>query len=145
MATRYTSWALLTGRYPEAAKKAGGAPENENYFIVGAEDEIDGYAGSRYTVPFTPAPGFVIDLATDLAWVKMSRSQKGSEALAKNVQDRLEMLRDGKITLTVSGAAIATGNEAWAENDYRSAFGPDDSINWSVDSSQLQDAADARA
>ena len=140
--SRYTTWPLVTGRYPLAASRgAGGADSAVNHFIVGAEDELDGYAGQSYTVPFTPVPGFIVDLATDLAYLKMNHSD---EWLAKSVSDRLTMLSKGKVTLVVSGDALLSGNAAWVENAYRSKFGPDDPVNWSVGSEQLQDAADAR-
>lgn len=137
---RYTSMPLVTGRYPSAATK-GGSTDQENYFIVGAEDELDGTLAVRYTVPMSPAPGYVIDLATDMAYLKM---KPGDKELRKAVDARLEALRNGDVTLVVSGSVLDQSNFAWAEANRHSSFGPDDPVNWSVDSGWIQEAQDER-
>lgn len=136
---RYTTWDLVTGRYDAAAKR-GGSSEQQNYFIAGAEGEIDGYLAKRYTLPLTPAPDFLVDLATDLVFWKLSYGQKVAEPLRKSIDARLQGLRDGTITLVGSGSgALSTSNLTATENKYRSSFGHDNPINWSVDRDALID------
>lgn len=135
----YTNWDQVCGRYPDAAKR-GGATEMENYFITGAEAEIDGRIGRRYTVPMTPAPELVKSVATDLTWFYANRFAKGMETFKEQIDATLDGIADGSIVLVVSGTNLTQGNYASAENSYHSVFGPDDPINWQVSSEQLYQA-----
>lgn len=78
--------------------------------ILGAGQIIDGYVGTRYDTPLSPAPELVTEIALDMAWYKLWRNE-----VPQNVVDRykdcVRMLRDiqdGRMTLPgVAGRAAA--------------------------------------
>ena len=78
--------------------------------ILGAGQIIDGYVGTRYDTPLSPAPELVTEIALDMAWYKLWRNE-----VPPNVVDRykdcVRMLRDvqeGRMTLPgVAGRAAA--------------------------------------
>lgn len=137
---RYIDWAMVTGRYQDAAKLAGDGPMG-SYWLSGAEYEVDGFLASRYTVPFTPAPPIVQDLCIDLTYYKMTIQQKNSEKLWKYIEKRIEMIINGTLVIGTSGPA----GVAWSSAEgHHTSFGPDDPINWRISSSWAQDVEEAR-
>jgi phage gp36-like protein len=143
---RYTSFELVAGRYPSVANYKSGAPAAESHLITGAEAEVDARLARKYTVPFTGTiPSLVVDLATDLAYLRMSRMSKESKPVYDHVQKLFELLADGTMILTdYSGAALNHGDSAWCSTSYHSAFGPDSPANWQVSYDQVHDAMSTR-
>jgi phage gp36-like protein len=134
---RYIAWNDLTDRYPDASRIAG-AELVHSAWLYGVEAEVDARLGSRYVVPFvTPTPELVRDVCTDLLYCRMTARQEGSAVIYERVMDLLKGLVAGTISLP-GGTEVAGGaNYAFASNSYRSAFGPDDPLNWSRSQSEL--------
>lgn len=143
---RYIGWDSVANRYPDAAVIAG-ANEVSSSFIAAAEAEVDARLAVRYTVPFSPAPPLVQSIVTDLAYCKMTIRQPEAEPLREQVKELLAELVAGTLLLVdADGAVLQAGGATltYATNSYRSAFGPDDPLNWSPSQSAADDAQDAR-
>lgn len=143
---RYTNPALVSGRYKAAAMPGN---DMESYFITGAEAQLDGVLAKRFYnyMPFTPAvPPYLVDLATDMTYLRIKPFDKTSAELASSIKSRLDALYNGTVELVNVDGTILTdvSNFSYAENTYRSRFGPDDPTNWSVSSSQQEDAQTER-
>lgn len=141
---RYITWGEVTGRYQDAAKKAGDTPMG-SYWLARAEDEIDGYLASRYTTPFSPTPGVVADLCVDLTYYKMIIQQEGAKPIWEYIDYRLKAIVNGTMVLTSSGTALAQGTAAWSEHEgHHTSFGPDDYLNYNISSQWVGDVQDER-
>lgn len=142
---RYTDWSNVTGRYGSAATK-GDSNDLGNYYVQGAEAELDAALAKRYTLPFTPTPPLLTDLATDMAYYRMIWMDKERGPLLKEfIDSRLKGLIDGTLILTNSAGTTLGGTDtAWSENTYHTSFGPDSAVNWSVDSAWIEAVEDAR-
>ena len=143
---RYIDWTHIVNRYPDAARIAG-ANDVGSSFIAGAEAEVDAALAARYTVPFTPAPPLVQSVVTDLAYCKMTIRQPESKPLQEQTQKLLDALVAGTLLLVdETGVVVQAGGpvRTFATNSYRSAFGPDDPLNWSPSQSADDDAQAVR-
>lgn len=71
--------------------------------IQKADDEINAYAATRYTVPFAPVPPLVRALSVDLAiWGLYARRGRENETVTKRYDRAVQLLRDlaaGKASL----------------------------------------------
>jgi len=82
--------------------------------IADADAEIDGYCGTRYTVPFSPVPAMIRKLSVDIAVYNLfSRRStlKMPEERQKRYDNAVRFLRD------VSRGLISLGADAPAEPD----------------------------
>ena len=134
MAT-YINWADVANRYIDSVKLAPGSEAMKASFINGAEALIDAAAAARYPVPFSPVPELIKDLAIDVTYLKlvMRQDPKTTKALREDVKSRLDGIRDGTLTVVVSGAAIGNPESVWSTTqDYSSSFGVDDPTGWTV-------------
>lgn len=145
MGGRYINWNEVAGRYPDAAKKAGDGSMG-SYWLGTAEDEIDGYLlASRYTVPFTPAPGPVRDLCIDLTYYKMIIQQEGADKVWAYIDYRIKSILNGTLVLTSSGAALPQGTASWSQAaGHHTAFGPDSVLNWQPSSAWMEQVQSER-
>lgn len=142
---RYITWADVSNRYPTAAKVQGGSEAVKNYYITGAEDEVDGRCAARYTVPFTPTPGIIKDLCVDLTYYKMIiQNPKTAKELKKYIDQRFTDIANGTIIITTSSGLLATADGAWSTDQYKSSFGVDCTENWEVDPNWIDANADSR-
>lgn len=136
---RYIDWSYVSNRYPDAAK-IGGAEAVHSAWLFGVEAEVDARLSVRYTVPFSPAPDLVKDLCTDLLYARMTARQEGSQVIYERVMDLFKEIIAG--TVTIPGVTPTGRNSStFASNSYRSAFGTDDSVNWSRSLSEMDDQA----
>ena len=142
---RYINWSDVTNRYKEAVQ-FGGETEVGSAFIYGAEAYIDGKLAVKYAVPFantpTLAPPLIRDLATDLAYYRMTMRQESSKALGEDLAQRFKDLLAGTlVVVTGSGSLIASNSDMpWSTTqNYHSAFGNDTPENWVPSSSQVVD------
>lgn len=142
----YVLWSEVVARYKELAKDFD-STDAQAALIGGAESEIDARLASRYTVPFTPVPGIIKDLAIDMAYYRAFWRQKAEKPLQDFIERRLSMLACGSSTLVVSGTVIAQVTVLpWSDRTgFRSSFGPDDPINWSTSKTWQDDAKDERS
>ncbi|CAB4169993.1 Bacteriophage Mu, Gp36 [uncultured Caudovirales phage] len=143
---RYTDWDHLVGKYQDAAKIADASQAN-TYFIHQAEDEVDAWMASRYTVPFSSNVSHAVkDICTDLAYYKMTWRQKDSEKLYAYIEKRVNAFVNGTMVLTdASGNVFGGGDAPWATSDnYSATFGVDNVLNWQVSSNAQYDAEYSR-
>lgn len=118
--------------------------------IEGAEAIVDGYLGTKYSVPFSPVPPMVRDLARDISVHKAYNFLYHGDNVASNVyaeryQDweknayaMLEMLQENKLVLTDTSGNIvstktATRNVRGTHNDFVPTFDAGDETGWRVD------------
>lgn len=139
---RYIQWDDVIGRYADAAQLKPGEAVN-TYVVPDAEDEVDARLAVRYTVPFTPAPALVQGLCIDLAYYKLTYTRDTADKLWKYLENRFKALVNGDMILTTSAGTLGT-TYSFASNSYRSAFGPDDPLNWSPSVDKQSDASDER-
>lgn len=141
---RYIDWADVTGRYPDFAKGPDATIAND-VFIPHAEAEVDGRLAPKYSVPFSPAPFLVKDLAIDLAYYKATIKQESSKLIYERVEGVFKSILDGTLLLTNSDGVMAQpGNNAWCSNSYHTSFGPDGEELWRVSSQWIEDVQDDR-
>lgn len=146
----YIDWTDVSNRYPNVPQRAD-SKEGNNFYVLGAEAEVNSAASEKYTTPFIPgsvnAPDMIRDITIDLTYWKAVgwQNEKLSKILRDDIDRRLKGLRDGTLALVNStGALIQTGapfaySTQQEFGNPRTSFGPDDPENWSV-SSQYQDA-----
>jgi phage gp36-like protein len=81
--------------------------------IAQADAEIDGYLGTRYTVPVSPVPALVVQLSTAIAaWRLYGRRSLSNDHRSKDYDDAvatLKRLARGEMVLpAVGGGEVAT-------------------------------------
>lgn len=103
--SRYIDWKDVTNKYASAARGGGASEQNEPY-LVAAEDEVDAWLAPYYTVPFTPCPGTVKDICVDIAYYKLNVRGKDAKPLWDYIERRLKAIQTGAMLLTVSGSVI---------------------------------------
>lgn len=75
--------------------------------IADADAEIDGYCGSRYSVPFSTVPALVRKCSVDIAIYNLYARRRGApEWIQKRYDNAVRMLKD-----------IAAGKVSLGEND----------------------------
>jgi len=93
--------------------------------ISDADEEIDGYVGSRYTVPLNPAPAILRKLAVDIAvynlFARRDKAPEGRTERYKAAVRFLEQVALGKISL---GAADPDGNPPASDAPQMSSENP---------------------
>ena len=143
MSARYTDWAQVVARYVDVAKERD---ENQLLpFIEDAEGELDARLAPRYAMPYTPgsaAPQIMKSLAIDLAYYRTIWATDRADKLKTYIDERINGLLAGSMALVTSGGVMVSDSvaTAWTDKTYRSSFGPDDPVEYSV-SSAWQDAA----
>lgn len=74
--------------------------------IAGAETEVNGYCGVKYTVPFAIVPDFVAEITRTIAIYKAYLARRANpDWIRARYEDAVERLREiaaGKFTLTVN-------------------------------------------
>lgn len=141
----YFNWEDLVAVYPNVAKDRQ-AEVNSN-IIPYACAFVDAFAGGRYTVPFTPSPLFIKDLAIDVCYWRLTMRQDGSDKLKDFIDERTTLLTNGTITLVnpVTGIANAAGGTATLTSSGQgSSFGMDRPEDWRVDVDWQAEFRDSR-
>ena len=125
-------------RYPRIASMVGSgtndvtSAEITSSYLMDADAYIDAYLGTKWTVPFSPAPTLVRWMAADIAICNMifEHQKKAPQVITDRwdrVNSKLEKLRDGEMTLVGSGAvAVTSGDqEVWSTTQaYHPTFSP---------------------
>ena len=149
---RYVNWKDVVDRYPKAASVAG-ADTVGSAFIYGAEAAIDAKLATIYTVPFcsTPSlcPDIIRDIATDLAYYRMSWMQMPTEQasrLSKDIDARLDGLADGSLSIVSSGTVLATISlGTWGTHLSKpNVTGTDDVEAWAFSDNEMDAESDKR-
>jgi phage gp36-like protein len=147
MGGRYIDWSDVVNRYADVAKD-GVDSQRADYNIADAEGEVDSRLAPRYTVPFggsSTAPQMVRTLAVDLTYWRFIWASDRADKLKEYIDARFDSLVCGSMSLVSSGVILSDNVvQAWSNTEYRSAFGPDDPINWSVSSAAQYDAQQER-
>lgn len=143
---RYINWGDVGLRYSDAGKIP--AETAENYFIQGAEAELDARLATKYTTPFavstqTDAPQLVRSLSMDIAYWMANRRAGWAEKFRKQIDEMLAAINSGTMILTTSAGAILTGAAVTIHTQpgLRSSFGMDDPRFWSPSSAWQEDLA----
>jgi phage gp36-like protein len=136
-------------------KLNGIGPDQIGAFLARGAATIDGYLAGAIAVPATPSPPLLVSIEQDLAYVgilKRNTVEASKDTTLKDLYDeaiqKLEDIRDGKITLLSStGAVITTGQrvQIWSSVEgYVPTFGVSDIEDAWVDSDRLEEEAAAR-
>lgn len=144
---RYINWADVNGRYADM-DRIGDAAEVGSTYIQYAESFVDARLAPRFTVPFSPAPQIIKDLAIDITYLR-ANLVKGIEkdVLRADVDERLKMLSNGQMSiLTDSGTSAAVGVSRLGSNtkSYTPVFGMGDIQDMRVDPDRTDDEESAR-
>src|SRR4051812_47074036 len=91
----YISWDELAARYSKIAEDYDS--ESAATFIEGAEGELDARIAIRYTVPVTPTPGIIRDLAIDMSYYRMTWQQDTEDQLKDFIERRLAAITAGSM------------------------------------------------
>lgn len=90
-----------------------------------AGDEIDSYLGGRYGLPLAAVPRLLVGICCDIVRYRMSGSDVTETAKVRDrfldATNRLEKIRDGKLTLGLDPALspVGTGNTVLIQDGRR--------------------------
>lgn len=126
----YSTWDKLVGRYPAMKGPTRGQTNVNDHWLSQASAEVDARLGRHYTIPFSPVPTLIEDIVIDLAYYKMNIGRKSVAALKKYIDERLNGLINGSLTL---GGYSPARDAVLVSAPYETAFGFDDSANWDID------------
>lgn len=127
--------------YPDAVDSA---------YIVFAENELDGRLASYFTVPFSSNNLTAKDLSVDMTYAKIIQydDPEKYEAIMGHVDKVIGDLILGDTHMVVDdGTLLYSSNidDAWSNTeDYHSAFGMGDFLDFAVSSEQIDDEREAR-
>lgn len=134
----YFNWEDLIGKYRKVSQDWDASYANSNW-IPAACAELDGYLGAAYTVPFTPVPPIVKDLAIDLCYYKMTWTDEKAGDLKDYIDSRIEQIINKTLTIQSSGSTIANAPQVFlTTSGYPSSFGMDAAERWRVSSDWQQ-------
>lgn len=155
----YITWTDVANRYPNISNR-GDMTEGQNFYVVGAEAEVNAAASYLYSVPFLPVasggygiPDLIKDVAVDLTYWKAIgwNNEKLSDVLRKNIDRRLDGIKDGSLRLVGSGGVLLqNAGPAFAYSSTqelgnpRTFMGLDDPTKWSVPQSVSDTLSDQR-
>lgn len=122
----YITYQELLARYPQFRSWHEGNESLVNsYAIYTGEADMNSRFAKSFTVPFSPTPPVIKDIAYDITYAKMMRGVDPEKygAFYDDVVNRIQSIIDGEITLTTgSGTIIEVSNPAdaiWSTNmDY---------------------------
>lgn len=143
---RYINWGDVGLRYADAGKLT--AETSDNYYIQGAEAEIDARLAGKYTTPFavstqTDAPALVRSLAMDIAYWMANRRADWAEKFRDRIDEMFAAINSGTMLLTTSAGTLlnAPAVTIHTQPGLRSSFGLDDPSRWCPSSAWKQDLA----
>lgn len=123
----------------------------ESAYIYYAESHIEQELAAGFTVPFSSNNVTARDLMIDHAFylTQVYRDDDAAREVLNRINSKIERLLDGSAAMmTTSGEAIyqsgASGAIYSTTEDYHPVFGMGDWRGFVVDSSQIEDEADAR-
>jgi hypothetical protein len=146
---RYIEWDEVIDRYP-VLNSIGGADEVSSAFIAYAEASVDGLLAGQYTVPFSSNNLTAKDLSIDYTyWMTGRFKLEDALSVYSSFHATIAMLKNGDQMMIVgSGSQISAGDANSgiysSTQSYHSSFGPDDPLNWRIDSDWMSDVQDSR-
>jgi hypothetical protein len=153
---RYIQWTDVVNRWPNVPNRVD-SKEGQNFYILGAEAEVDAAASVLYTVPFVSInsggagiPDLITDVAIDLTYWKVAgwNNEKLAKIMRDDIDRRLNGIKDGTLRLVNSaGALMQNAGPSFAfssAGNYRSSFGHDNPVNWSPSQALRDDEAAER-
>jgi phage gp36-like protein len=97
--------------------------------IQRASNRIDAVAGAHYTVPFSPIPGFVRDLAVDLTLVSLAgrrnTTPQWAEDRRQRADDALRLVAAGTMTVGSQPEPVANPGRAARQSGEDRMLTPD--------------------
>lgn len=144
---RYVNSADLFTRYPELIR-VNSTTAIESYYVLYAENELDGLMASHFTVPFSSNNITARDLAHDLTYLKANNfKNEDRKSLRDEIMERIKRLKDGAERMVLSdGTTIdSVGETIYSTTQgYHPVFGLDGTEHFVVDSSQIIDERNDR-
>lgn len=139
------NWKNVVERYPQI-ERVGGASEISSVYVEYAERELEGYLAGYYTVPFSSNNLTAKDLSIDLTYLRIGNLKaKDRKEFREEVMGRIKQLQIGAASMMTSsgGQLQSVGELVYSDSkDYHPVFGMGDTLDFAVDSSQV-DAEDA--
>jgi Protein of unknown function (DUF1320) len=132
----YFSFEDLANKYPKLATDYQAQNVNSFWGPIACAD-VDALIGAKYSVPFTPTPLFVKNLAIDLCYWEMTYKEQDQTILKDYIDERVTGVLNGTITLTdpTSGGVISPAPTVFlTTSGTLTSFGMDNPINFGVDS-----------
>jgi len=141
----YFAWEDLVAKYRKLEDSFDSSAIN-SYWAPRVSANVDGLVGQRFTVPFTPTPLLISDLAVDLCYWEMTYKEENQTILKDYIDERVTGLLNGTITLTdPTGAPLAGAPRVFlTTSGTASSFGMDHVENFRVDSNWQASYAGAR-
>jgi hypothetical protein len=99
--------------------------------------DVDALIGAKYSVPFTPTPLFVKNLAIDLCYWQITYKEQDQALLKEYIDERVTGVLNGTITLTdpATGGVISPAASVFlTTSGTLTSFGMDNPVNFGVDS-----------
>lgn len=129
--------------------------------IEEAEAIIDSHLAQKYSLPFSIVPPLVRHLATQIATHMSYRQLYPADNFAtnqyasqyedweKNAYAMLDLLKEGKMSLTLTGGSLvstktATRSVRGSHSDFTPTFDVDEPDQWQTDPDRLDDIASSR-
>jgi phage gp36-like protein len=132
----YFMWEEISGKYPSLVKDYDSSKVNCIWAPLACAD-VDALIGAKYSVPFTPTPLFVKNLAIDMCYWQMTYKETDQALLKEYIDERVMGVLNGTITLTnpTDGSAIAPASNVFmTTSGTLTSFGMDNPVNFGVDS-----------
>lgn len=141
-------WNTAIRKYPELGTNTKrDSAEVDSYHVPFAVANLESALSGYFTVPFSSNNLTAVDLAVDLLYHRLTL---GKTDKAKDVYDRamkkIECLKNGDegMVLVDGTFLMFNGNAYSSHGNYAPVFGMGQSVEFRVDSGQLQDEEDAR-
>tara|TARA_Y100000592_G_scaffold65028_1_gene101181 strand:- start:149 stop:646 length:498 start_codon:yes stop_codon:yes gene_type:complete len=115
----YTTVPNVLSLYPRVGSLSSVTSSSISFYIDQAENEVNGYLGNNYTLPFSSSPPLVTTISTEYALVKILERFFTQELGSKNdwvserktyIVDILNKLNSGELALTTSSGELITYN-----------------------------------
>lgn len=132
----YFAFEDLANKYPKLASDFQAQNINSFWCPIASAD-VDALIGAKYSVPFTPTPLFVKNLAIDLCYWQMTYKEQDQALLKEYIDERVTGVLNGTITLTdpTTGAVLNPASNVFlTTSGTLTSFGMDNPANFGVDS-----------
>lgn len=141
----YFTWEQLCAKYKKMAQDFDATAVN-SFWAPTISSELDSMlAKGALTVPFTPTPLSITNLAIDLCYWEMTYKEEDQSQLKDWIDERITGIVNGTIILVgVDGTVQANPQVFLTTSGTNTSFGMDNPVNFAVDSSWQRSFMDQR-